>query len=624
MQLDDKWLVGVCEISLNSYKPNQPTHGNLTDVSTRSMRKLKRCVCGEYVPQPTKRIRKRRKNKINLDDVEVFALDSKFHLSNDTQLRARDVKQGFVEKEPALIIHNNLDQKGCTITVTRKEFLQHKFVYNTKHNLMNLGTLLEKLTDHIKLPANTAANDARLYLSYFKKMLKEKLNGVNWSAEPYEKIDSKKDDLNVRVYLGSPTPAATIVLRLNEYQNIGDFIHELLIQVPPEKRKLEALTRMFNTFYLQKNIVDESKNFPFESDDDDVEGGDTLTIHFDEIGAAVSIPFSEIYPRIYEKSFVLKMDDFLELFKKHLQFNTQDLDESEKQNIRDELYKNISEMLRTIFIDDSKTDYTPRVAYGNKNQFYLELPVANNETKNVVVTAKEYRNFNHIVKEVYKQVPAIERSPEALINFINRSKKDIAPSTLSELPSTDPSQSTTETAVDKSGTDDRRENREQAPQEKSTLSGPSQSATETSANKSGTGPMVGGIWPIVVTDDRHGKRKQAPQEKDVPENAEISNANHEKSTFIYIYTDIIKPRPIAGQNVRCLRVLPVHNNKAQSMQFMNVEYHPVEKSFLENLSILIVDGLGQKINFNSSSNPTMITLHFKKKSMSDRNKTLYL
>lgn len=81
--------------------------------------------------------------------------------------------------------------------------------------------------------------------------------------------------------------------------------------------------------------------------------------------------------------------------------------------------------------------------------------------------------------------------------------------------------------------------------------------------------------------------------------------------FAFIYCDIIKPRLIGNQCNRCLRIIP-RTNVPQHIVFKNVEYYPVQTNVIQSISILIIDDQGEKMNFSSSSIPTMCTLHFKK------------
>lgn len=84
--------------------------------------------------------------------------------------------------------------------------------------------------------------------------------------------------------------------------------------------------------------------------------------------------------------------------------------------------------------------------------------------------------------------------------------------------------------------------------------------------------------------------------------------------MMYIYIDIIQPRHIGDTSARFLRILPTKPD-GNDIQFKQVEYCPIEPSHIESISILITDSSGKNINFISSTKPTYLMLHFKKKTL---------
>lgn len=86
-----------------------------------------------------------------------------------------------------------------------------------------------------------------------------------------------------------------------------------------------------------------------------------------------------------------------------------------------------------------------------------------------------------------------------------------------------------------------------------------------------------------------------------------------KPKLMFMYTDIIKPRQMGNILSRYLRVIPIRkNNEIQTLQFNPVHYCAVEEFYIENISILLSDAKGDQINFNASTTPTMVVLHFKR------------
>lgn len=86
----------------------------------------------------------------------------------------------------------------------------------------------------------------------------------------------------------------------------------------------------------------------------------------------------------------------------------------------------------------------------------------------------------------------------------------------------------------------------------------------------------------------------------------------EYSEMIYIHTDIIRPRIVGDQLVRCLKILPAKGKQQEYIRFGVIEYYPVELFYIRNISIMLLDSEAKKIDFNRSSLPTLLTLHFRK------------
>ena len=84
------------------------------------------------------------------------------------------------------------------------------------------------------------------------------------------------------------------------------------------------------------------------------------------------------------------------------------------------------------------------------------------------------------------------------------------------------------------------------------------------------------------------------------------------SDMIYIHVDIISPRIVGDQMVRCLKVMPASGKQQEYVKFGRIEYYPVELFHIRTISVLILDSESNRIDFNQSFLPTMITLHFRK------------
>lgn len=84
--------------------------------------------------------------------------------------------------------------------------------------------------------------------------------------------------------------------------------------------------------------------------------------------------------------------------------------------------------------------------------------------------------------------------------------------------------------------------------------------------------------------------------------------------LVCMYTDFIKPQCIGDTITRYLRVIPMKNalNNPQNIQLRPIQYCPVDQKYIENITILLVDMQGNKIEFHESEIPTYILLHFKR------------
>lgn len=87
---------------------------------------------------------------------------------------------------------------------------------------------------------------------------------------------------------------------------------------------------------------------------------------------------------------------------------------------------------------------------------------------------------------------------------------------------------------------------------------------------------------------------------------------HPRGAFFYIYTDIIEPRHVGSGYYKVLNVLPINEVKAEYTSIKNVLYFPVDKEFINDISIRLCDEFSQPIPIEAGFNPTCVTLHFKK------------
>lgn len=90
---------------------------------------------------------------------------------------------------------------------------------------------------------------------------------------------------------------------------------------------------------------------------------------------------------------------------------------------------------------------------------------------------------------------------------------------------------------------------------------------------------------------------------------QIKNPN---SHYICFYTDISRPSIINGIESRLLFIKPILTLDKTELTVSNIQYHPVDKFRMNEISILIADEHGEQINFKEGTHCTCIVLHFHK------------
>lgn len=89
---------------------------------------------------------------------------------------------------------------------------------------------------------------------------------------------------------------------------------------------------------------------------------------------------------------------------------------------------------------------------------------------------------------------------------------------------------------------------------------------------------------------------------------ELIKPRHE---HCFIYSDIIKERYCGDQYTKCMRVFHLAPKSEKIFKF-KPQYYPIQNNFIDEISILIADEEGEKIDFIASTVPTYVTLNFKK------------
>lgn len=219
IQLNEQWVVGLTGISINPYSAGtaessaklqvHDTHGELRE-SKRERRSRKSDVpYASGNERAKRRNNKREKIEILDDEIEIFdPTDPRLYFDGHGR-RLRAKTKGMHNGDSALIIYNKYNTSyDVKIAIKNSQFFSHKFVYNTKKKLMNLGTLLEKMTGFLEqTPPTTSTEIKDFNLKTLKQEIVNTINKRNWKSEPYNNMsDAVEDELNVRVYLGTSQP----------------------------------------------------------------------------------------------------------------------------------------------------------------------------------------------------------------------------------------------------------------------------------------------------------------------------------------------------------------------------------------------------------------------------------
>lgn len=84
--------------------------------------------------------------------------------------------------------------------------------------------------------------------------------------------------------------------------------------------------------------------------------------------------------------------------------------------------------------------------------------------------------------------------------------------------------------------------------------------------------------------------------------------------FMYFYLDILKPNIVNDGMARIVYIKPLLKNPDDKNDVIvqNIQYYPLEKYRIHEISVLIADETGNQINFEGGERSTFLKLHFLK------------
>lgn len=108
----------------------------------------------------------------------------------------------------------------------------------------------------------------------------------------------------------------------------------------------------------------------------------------------------------------------------------------------------------------------------------------------------------------------------------------------------------------------------------------------------------------------------------INENNIITEINHYFPNYVCISSDIIEPRIIGGSLSRTMLMYPMkvrekYNDVPHNLQIKNPQYCRIDRNCITDLSVLITDETGEKLNLSNDDFSTMIVLHFQKSYIKD-------
>lgn len=447
-----------------------------------------------------------------------------------------------------------------------------------KHDL-NGGKLLESLsTKFERIFGEGTREELKATERFTKEAMLKRIVRTDWSKEPLHKLKSTRDDFTVHIYMGS-SKSDNIVLKFGKYANIGDFVAFIIRQIPMERRKTHDLILLFNIFLYQLQL----NTFIIINDDEDKKKDNDnpyVKIFFDEYGTNANLD---------TRTFTDEPIDLITLVKKFregLVFKDEvNMDENDKKQIRLAIGQAVLDVLRGNNFDvpqikkaKSKFSVNLRVPYAKK------MSDGPYDTYTTIVEPKHYQRMYDFLTEIYNQIPPEKRNSEVFIETLNN------------------------VFLETEGLTEKREVDYKDSVETSTVIQPPPPPPPTPVE---TSEIVQPPPPPAPVETSEVVQLPTPQPVPVV-NQKVTKSVNDTGNFLYVYCDLIKPRYIADQFARFLRVIPL-SDSIRHIRFTHIEYCPLERIYFDSVSILLTDSYGQRIKFNASTIPTYVMLHFKKK-----------
>lgn len=636
IQIDENWVVGLTSISFPPYLNHQRMQ-----MATPEMQEEER--------------KKRLRRETEIDDtVETFnpiTVNEPPPKKKRPQREYRKLKQ----KEEKKIVIKVSDTENIVLTQSDIK----KLTYQNSSNL-NCGILLQVLDQKIEPKIDVSNAEQALKREILKGILKNELftaiimNKWNLVDDPV-KLRRQNDEYVVHVYQNSKK-SNNIILKYRNYESLNEFIAFILSQLPVECRTPAKLSPLLNLFHESYSLLENKVEIvrPKKTVN--------LLIPFQEYGASTGLNTQDLVQgtsNLNDDS--VSLDKILEMLRENLIYkDDRALTSAEKVALRTMIKEKIIDALRL----DNAMDTPYTIQTPDKDDIILNMPIekiGDNKynTYKIVLKAREWDDAKALLNSVIAQIPLEKRNRDVFIDALEenftraiKGKKstevlDLTTQNVTSmqqqatgqnvwpaswpapLPPSPPLNSSPDqqknTPDEQIETDDSQSkaadpvldtNDSQTKKPDTPLNTPD---TQPDTNESQT------KTPDTQTDTNESRTKtpDPPQNKPAPDTSRKntdttdlivgSRRDVHKNRLLFVYSDIIQSRIFGEQQIRCLKVLPLTDANTRDMQSRFVEYIPVQKTYIDSISIMLCNSFGEQIEFNKSDIPTFCMLHFKRK-----------
>lgn len=379
---------------------------------------------------------------------------------------------------------------------------------------------------------------------------------------------SGKSDV-LHIYSGSRTSTNTNI-PYETFYSLKDFMYRIISSLPANiVAKKKSLYMLFDLFYPEMSLM-----YPRN-----IENMKTKDVEIDikELGANISVPYQSVLNALKiegddgEKTKILSLNDFFNVVSQNAIIKVDGAPVTsivDKVKFLSTLKNRMIDSLRGYYDDKrmvekklSDDDFVVNVNnYGSKEKAWSKpFPV--------ILEMKKYKNIGEFLNDMYKQLPADVRSPDLfsriLVEHFNDNETKLVfnspPSSLPEKPIVIP-----------------------------------------------TPPLS--LPKIPPTFHNNNNFQQSVLQ--MPE----TKTNENIQVLAFIYSDIVVPRLIGDTRSRFLRIIPIIDNATCThMRFDHIEYIPISRAYVDDLTIIIGDVQSRQIKFEESGIASYIVLHFKQR-----------